>query len=145
MDLAATLSLPPTTYMWVFESSTCALPLEWTGYAATYNVPPDVFERLVHVWRDSISSPESFDRAFSGLPGAALGSLLRNVIVEHLGYRPVVRTVSLRREIGPWKSYKIEVAGHGPSGLVFGVIVSSWLGRFGRTYRISDVGMSRLM
>ena len=46
---------PPQTYMLVSESETCPTP-EAIKYAATNNVPQDVFEHLLHFWHDAIAS-----------------------------------------------------------------------------------------
>jgi hypothetical protein len=56
---------PAATYMLVFKSKACPSPQAIGYYAATNGLPQDIFEHLVHVWDDAISSPASFDRAAS--------------------------------------------------------------------------------
>src|SRR5262249_24704449 len=68
------MARPAQTYMLVSESSTCPSP-GTVDYAATNNVPQDVFEHLVEVWRDAISSAASFDRTFSGVSDVVLRRL----------------------------------------------------------------------
>jgi len=125
---------PPQTYMRVSES-TCPSPAS-INYAATNNVPQDVFEHLVHVWRDAISSPASFDGTLSGIPDAAVLHRLRNTVLQGKGNRLVVLNVAQHRDLGLWKSYEVEVADPDHSDRFYAVIVSSW---FGRTYEISGV------
>jgi hypothetical protein len=117
------------------SDSTCPSPTS-INYAATNNVPQDVFEHLVHVWRDATSSPASFDGALSGIPEAAVLRRLRNTILQGRGNRLAVLNVAQHRDLGLWRSYEVEVADPDHSDRFYAVTVSSW---FGRIYGISGV------
>jgi hypothetical protein len=124
--------MTPTTVMAVSESSTCPSPRPG-NYASTNNVPQDVFERLVHFWRDATSSPASFERMFSGVSNADLVSQL-NTAIFYGRSRP--RMVAMRRDLGLWKSYELDIADPDHPDRSFNVTVSSW---FGRAWQISDI------
>jgi hypothetical protein len=128
---------PPQTYMSVSESSTCPPP-EAIRYTATNDVPQDIFERLMHVWRDAISSPASFDMALPKISNLAVSHQLRDAILQGKGNRLTVLSVDVGRDLGLWKSYNLEVV-MDPYHFdqIYDVAVSSW---FGRIYGISNVG-----
>jgi hypothetical protein len=121
------------TYMLVSESA-CPLTEAINNYAATNGVRQDVFVRLVHLWQDAISSPTSFDKAFSGVSTDA--AVVRQWRHEtELGInRLAVRSVSLHRDLGLWKSYHLDIADPDDRGQSYAVTVSSW---FGLIYKIS--------
>src|SRR5581483_2203236 len=125
---------PPQTYMWVPET-TCPSPGS-INYAASTNVPQDVFEHLIHTWRDATSSLESFDRVFSGLSDATVIRQLRSVLVQRKSDDLNVLRVAADRDFGVWTRYRIEIVDSKHSDRFYAVAVSSW---FGRTYGISGV------
>jgi hypothetical protein len=129
-------ALPPQTYMLVTQS-VCPSPLS-TNYAATNDVPQSVFEPLIAVWRDAASSPQAFDKAFSGTSDAVVFRRLRDLIVK--GKRPAVVMVMMNRDMGVWKRYRVEIADPEHRGEFYAASVSSWFGRF---YEVSglSVGM----
>jgi hypothetical protein len=130
-------TISPQTLMSVSESSTCPLP--GTGkYARTNNVPQDVFEHLVHVWRAAVSSPALFDGTVSWLSDAAVLSRLRDAILQGKSDRLVVTNVRLH-QYGLWKGYEISVADPDRSDRFYMVIMSSL---FGLTDGIWYVGVS---
>jgi hypothetical protein len=98
----------PQTYLSI-SKSTCPSP-ETNTYAATFAVPRDIFEDLVHTWHDAISSPASFGRASSGVSDAIVLGRLRDAILQGKSNRLAVEHIETRRHIGPWKRYEIFVA-----------------------------------
>ena len=121
--------------MWVSESA-CPSAAS-TNYAATNNVSQNVFEHLDRAWRDAISSSASFDGTLSWISDVDVLRRLRNTVLRGKGNNLIVLNVAMRRNLGLWKSYEIEVADPDHSDQFYAVTVSSW---FGRSYRISAVG-----
>jgi hypothetical protein len=116
----------PQTLMLVSESLTCPSP--GTGnYAATNNVPQDVFEHLVCVWRAAVSSPASIDGTVSSLSDAAVLSRLRDTILQGKSDRLVVKSTRLR-QYGLWKGYEVFVADPDRSDRSYVVIILSVFG-----------------
>ena len=107
----------------------------------TSDVPQDVFEHLIHIWLDAISSPARFDRTFSGVSDAGVLTRLRYAILQGQSNRLAVLNVGMSLDLRIWKSYELLVADPDYSDRLYLLFVSSW---FGRIYRISDVyeGMS---
>lgn len=125
---------PPQTYMRLSEFG-CPSP-KATSYAATNNVPPNIFEHVISVWQDATSSPESFDKALSGTSDAGTLQRLRNVIAHGNGNRLAVEEVVAERGFWIWAHYRIEVADPDHTDRFYAVAVSSWIGR---TYAVSSV------
>jgi hypothetical protein len=132
---------PPVSYMVVSQSKECPSP-QATHYVWTDQVPLDVFEQLVRVWYDTISSLASFDSAVSALSAAdnwrrQARSRLRNVMLQgrsdRLAVLMVHRGLGLRK--GYDESYELHVADPDHFDRDYTVTVS----RFGWAYAITDV------
>jgi hypothetical protein len=119
----------PQTYMSVTKS-TCPSPGA-IDYTATNDVPQDVFERLFQVWHDAISSSESFDRTLSGVADAAVLRRLRNMILQGRSNLLAVTMVTMDRDLGVWKSYRLNVEDPDHSDRFYAVTVSSQAGIYG--------------
>src|SRR5262249_55725603 len=85
-----------------------------------------VFEHLVEVWRDAISSAASLDRTFSGVSDAVFRRL-RDATLLGQSNRLAVLSVGMRRDLRLWKSYDLHVADPDHNDQFYGVFVSSCL------------------
>jgi hypothetical protein len=134
----ARMAKPPQTFMLVSESEACPSP--GTGkFAATNHVPQDVFEHLVRLWHDAISSRASFVwRTFGAESDPAAKDELQEAISQGKSNRLAVVGVETRGDIGLCKIYEVRVADPDDSGRVYAVTVMSWLGR---AYGIWHIGV----
>lgn len=130
------LATPPQTYLLVTKSI-CPSP-ESTKYAAANSVPPDIFERLVDVWRAAVSSPKSVGRALSGISDPATLERLRNTVSHGRSDRLEVLRAVMERDFWLWSRYRLDVADPEHSDRFYAVTVTRW---FGGTYGISHVGV----
>jgi hypothetical protein len=122
-----------TKYLLLTTKSECPLP-DAGDYAATFDVPANVFGHLVTTWAGATSSIEAFQRVAGAASDASTRDRLLAVISSGNGGSLSVLRVFVERRSMLRRQYSLHVSDPNASDQFYGVDV---LRGFGGTYKIT--------